>query len=135
MGLRKLPDPPSQTMMTSDQKKALLLLNSVIFNYHGFDEEEQKILEGLATNIDGKPELVWVQKFIQEDMSTLFERAREFFKGTTLTYDKETRISFLNTVWEGTNKKGHITEMEAMAILKLAKDWGVQRDFLNLVRG
>lgn len=121
--------------MTSEQKKALLLLNSVIFNYHGLDEEEQKILEEIASNLDGKKELEWAQAFVQEDVPTLFERAREYFKTTISTYDKETKVSYLNTVWEGTNKKGHITEMEAMAILKLAKDWGVQRDFLNLVRG
>lgn len=121
--------------MTTEQKKALLLLNSVIFNYHGFDEEEQKILEASAKGMDAMQELKWVQGFVQEDVTTLFERARVFFKETILTYDKDTKVSFLNTVWEATNKKGHITEMEAMAILKLAKDWGVQRDFLNLVRG
>jgi hypothetical protein len=120
--------------MTSEQKKALLLLNSVIFHYHGLDEEEQKILGTTAQNIDGLNELEWVQKFVQEDMITLFERAREFFKENIVTYDKETKLSYLNSVWEGTNKKGHITETEAMAILKLAKDWGVQRDFLSLVR-
>ena len=121
--------------MTSDQKKALLLLNAVIFNYHGLDEEEQKILEDISINLDGKTELEWVQGFVEQDVTTLFERAREYFKNTISTYDKETKVSYLNSVWEGTNKKGHITEMEAMAILKLAKDWGVQRDFLNLVRG
>jgi hypothetical protein len=121
-------------MMTSEQKKALLLLNSVIFHYHGLDEGEQKILEEAAKNMDGTDELEWVQKFVQEDTITLFERAREFFKENILTYDRETKLSYLNSVWEATNKKGHITEMEAMAILKLAKDWGVQRDLLALVR-
>lgn len=120
--------------MTSDQKKALLLLNTVIFNYHGLDEEEQKILESIAKEMDAKKELEWVQGFIQEDLANLFERAREYFKTSILNYDKETKVSYLTFVWEGTNKKGHITEMEAMAILKLAKDWGVQREFLNLVR-
>lgn len=120
--------------MTSEQKKALLLLNSVIFNYHGLDEEEQKILEDTAQNLEAATELKWVQDFIQEDPLTSFERAREFFKVTILTYDKEIQISFIKAVWEGTHKKGHITEMEAMAILKLAKDWGVQKDLLAMVR-
>jgi tRNA splicing ligase len=112
----------------------MLLLNSVIFNYHGLDEEEQKILEHTAQTLEAAEELKWVQEFIQKDIPTLFDRAREFFKETILTYDKETKVYFLNTVWVATNKKGHITEMEAMAILKLAKDWGVQRDLLALVR-
>ena len=77
----------------------------------------------------------WVQKFIQEDFFNMFERARDYFKNTILTYDKETKLSYLNSAWESTNKKGHITEMEAMAILKLAKDWGIQKDLIALVRG
>jgi hypothetical protein len=120
--------------MTSEQKKALLLLNSVIFNYHGFDAEEQKILDKIADEINSKDELDWVNNFVQEDVGTLFERAREFFKTTIALYDQETKLSYLSKVWESTNIKGYITEMEAMAILKLAKDWGVQRDFLAMVR-
>ena len=120
--------------MTSDQKKALLLLNSVIFNYHGFDAEEQKVLDKIAIEIDSKEELDWVNNFVQEDIMTLFERARDFFRTTIALYDKETKIGYLSKVWEATNTKGYITEMEAMAILKLAKDWGVQKDFLAMVR-
>jgi hypothetical protein len=121
-------------MMTSEQKKALLLLNSVIFNYHGLDEGEQKILETTAANLDAPNELKWVQEFIQQDVPTSFERARAYFKETIVTYEKEMIIFFLNSVWEATNKKGHITEMEAMAILKLAKDWGAQKELLAMVR-
>jgi hypothetical protein len=121
-------------MMTSEQKKALLLLNSVIFNYHGLDEEEQKILETTATNLEAHNELKWVQDFIQQDVATSFERARAYLKEIIVSYDKETIIFFLNSVWDATNKKGHITEMEAMAILKLAKDWGAQKELLALVR-
>jgi hypothetical protein len=121
-------------MMTSEHKKALLLLNTVIFNYHGLDEEEQKILAETAKDLNAEEELKWVQNFIKEDFSTLFDRARDFFKKTILSYDRETKIEYLNIVWEATNKKGHVTEMEAMAILKLAKDWEVQKDLLALIR-
>jgi len=120
--------------MTSDQKKALLLLNSVIFNYHGFNEEEQRILEKLAAEINGEEDLKWVNSFIQEDLSNLFERARAYFNANISHYDKDTKLSYLTRVWQSTNDKGHITEMEAMAILKLAKDWGVQKEFLALIR-
>ena len=120
--------------MTSEHKKSLLLLNSVIFNYHGFDQEEKHILEELANELDAAEELAWVNQFVQEDVFTLFERSREFFKTTIGNYDKATKVSYLNKVWDATNQKGHITEMEAMAILKLARDWGVQKEFLGMVR-
>jgi hypothetical protein len=37
-------------------------------------------------------------------------------------------------VWEAAKSKGYISEMEATAILKLAKDWAVQKDLLKLIR-
>jgi uridine phosphorylase len=36
-------------------------------------------------------------------------------------------------VWEANNLKGFVTEMEATAMLKLAKDWGVEKELVNLV--
>lgn len=125
---------PRNLKMTSEQKKVLLLLNFVIFNYHGFDAEEQKILDKITAELDAKNELDWVNNFVHQDINTLFERAREFFKSTIGQYDQDTKLNYLSMVWESTNFKGYITEMEAMAILKLAKDWGVQRDFLAMVR-
>ncbi|MFL5729207.1 MAG: hypothetical protein ACJ75J_06945, partial [Cytophagaceae bacterium] len=59
---------------------------------------------------------------------------REFFRQTIGTYDTETRVSYLNIVWEATKSKGFISEMEATAILKLAKDWSVQKELLKLIR-
>lgn len=120
--------------MTSEQKKSLLLLNSVIFNYHGFDEEEQKILETIASEENALEELTWVNEFLHQDLTTFFERAREYFKSTIALYDKDTKLNYLKKVWASAYKKGHVTEMEAMGILKLAKDWGVQKEFLNEVR-
>ena len=120
--------------MTSDHKKALLLLHSVIFNYHGLDKEEQRILDETTRELDADQELEWVHNFVREDFPALFDRAREFFKLTVVPADKSLRVKFLNKVWDATNKKGHITEMEAMGILRLAKDWGVERDFLALIR-
>ena len=45
--------------MTSEEKKALLLLKSVIFHYHGLDEDEQKILDETAKQLDAQEELKW----------------------------------------------------------------------------
>lgn len=120
--------------MNSEQKKAFLLLKLVIFNYHGLDEDEQKILNETAVKINGAEELKWAFEFVGEDILSSFDKVREFFNSTIATYDKETKLSYLNMVWDSTSSKGYISEMEAMGILKLAKDWGVQKDLLALVR-
>lgn len=121
-------------LMNSEQKKALLLLKLVIFNYHGLDEEEKQILTNTASKLDAMEELEWAYEFSDEDNLTSFERAREFFKTTIATYEKDLKFEFIRNVWEDTSSKGYVSEMEAMSMLKLAKDWGVQKELLALVR-
>ncbi len=53
--------------MTSEEKKAYLLLKSVIFHYHGLDEDEQEILDETADSLDAQEELAWAANFISED--------------------------------------------------------------------
>jgi hypothetical protein len=36
-------------------------------------------------------------------------------------------------VWEANNEKGYVTEMEATAMLKLARDWNVKDELIGLV--
>ena len=36
-------------------------------------------------------------------------------------------------VWQSNNLKGYVTEMEATAMLKLAKDWHVEKELVELV--
>ncbi len=121
-------------LMNTEQKKALLLLKLVIFNYHGLDEEEKKILAETASKLDAQEELKWAYDFSEQDDITSFERAREFFKSTIATYEKDFKFEFIRNVWEDTSSKGYVSEIEAMSMLKLAKDWGVQKDLLALVR-
>lgn len=123
-----------QQTMTSEQKKTFLLLTNIIFSYHGLDDEEKKILEETVVQLDARTEYEWVQSFMEEDFYTAFDRAREYFSKTIANYDKETKLNYLDMVWKSTNRKGYISEMEATAILKLAKDWGVQRELIALVR-
>ena len=120
--------------MSSDEKKAFLLLKSLILSFHGLTDEEKAMLEETAAKLDGQQELHWVLDFINEDIYTAFDRARAFFKNTIATYDNSKKLSYLQVAWDANSSKGHITEMEATAMLKLAKDWGVQRDLLTLVR-
>lgn len=111
-----------------------MLLNSIILHYHGLDEDEAKILDEAAKRLEAPEELKWANQFIALDYITAFERAREYLNEIFLKYDKETRLHYLDLVWKANNQKGYITEMEATAMLKLAKDWGVERDLIELVR-
>ncbi|HSZ24079.1 MAG TPA: hypothetical protein VK766_00060, partial [Cytophagaceae bacterium] len=109
-------------------------LKLVIFNYHGLDEEEKKILADTAEKLDAREELKWAYDFSEQDNITSFERSREFFKTTIATYEKESRLEYIRAVWDDTQSKGYVSEIEAMSMLKLAKDWGIQKDLLALVR-
>ena len=120
--------------MTSEEKKAILLLKSVIFHYHGLDNEEKEILDNTARKFDAWEELKWANDFIALDYYTAFERAREYLNEVVGNLDKDTRLSYLGMVWEANNAKGYVTEMEATAMLKLAKDWHVQKELMMLVR-
>ena len=120
--------------MTSEEKKAFLLLNSVIFHYHGLDEDEKRILEDLSGEIDAGEELKWANEFISRDYITAYERAREFLNAVIGSMDREKRLNYLDMVWKANNRKGYITEMEATAMLKLAKDWQGENELIALVR-
>ena len=119
--------------MNKEEKKAFLLLKSIIFQYHGLDEDEQQILEQTASELNAAEELQWAHNFISEDYLTAFERAREYLNKAALEKDK--KLLCLNLVWKANNEKGYITEMEATGMLILAKDWQVETELLQLVRG
>ena len=64
---------------------------------------------------------------------TAFERARTYLNDIIGDYPKKDRINLINMVWEANNLKGYVTEMEATAMLKLAKDWNVETELIALV--
>lgn len=119
--------------MTADEKRVYLLLKAVIFHYHGLDHEEKEDLENAAKKMDGQEELLWAIEFIEKDHLTSFERARAFLNDIIGDYTKEKRIELINMVWESNNLKGYVTEMEATAMLKLARDWKVEKELIELV--
>ena len=120
--------------MTSEEKKSFLLLKAVIFHYHGLDEDEQKLLDEAAKKIDAQEELKWAMNFISQDYITAFERSREYLNESVGNYKKDLRLDYLDQVWKANNSKGYITEMEATAMLRLAKDWEVEEELIQLVR-
>ena len=120
--------------MTTDQKKVFLLLKSVILHHQGLEEGEKKMLTAIASIIHASEELVWTQEFILKDQPTAFERARQYLNTLVIDWGKDTRIDLMGQVWESTSQKGFITEIEATAILKLAKDWDIQKELVTLIR-
>ena len=120
-------------MKTSEEKKVYMLLKSVIFHYHGLDEAERNDLEKTANELEAHEEYKWSLDFIAKDYITSFERARDYLNEIIADYPKEQRIELINMVWQANNLKGYVTEMEATAMLKLAKDWNVQKELIELV--
>jgi hypothetical protein len=120
-------------MRTTEEKKVYMLLKSVIFHYHGLDDAERKDLDKTASDLDAHEEYKWALDFIAEDYITAFERARDYLNEIIADYPKDKRIELVNMVWQANNLKGYVTEMEATAMLKLAKDWNVQKELIELV--
>lgn len=119
--------------MNKEEKKAYMLLKSVIFHYHGLDQEEKDDLLSTAKRLDAKEELAWANKFIAKDYITAFDRAREHLNDIVSDYSKKKRVEYINMVWEANNLKGFVTEMETTAMLKLAKDWRVENELRDIV--
>jgi hypothetical protein len=120
-------------MRPSEDKKVYMLLKSVIFHYHGLDEAERIDLDKTAEDLEAQDEYKWALEFIGQDYITAFERAREYLNEIIADYPKDKRTELINMVWQANNLKGYVTEMEATAMLKLAKDWNVQKELIELV--
>jgi hypothetical protein len=120
-------------LITSEDKKVYMLLKSVIFHYHGLDEEEKKDLEKTSLEINAHSEYQWALDFIAKDYITAFDRARDYLNLIIGDYPKNKRVQLITMVWEANNVKGYVTEMEATAMLRLARDWNVKDELIGLV--
>jgi len=85
-----------------------MLLKSLIFHYHGLDEDEKKILEKSAEELKAHEELEWANGFIAEDYLSAFERSRDFLNKIIGHLPKAKRLSYLHSVWQDNNKKGYL---------------------------
>lgn len=110
-----------------------MLLKAVIYYYHGLDVAEQVDLDETAARLDAKDELKWAVDFIAKDYVTAFERARTYLNDIIGDYPKEKRVELIVMSWQSNNLKGYVTEMEITAMLKLAKDWRVENELVQLV--
>ncbi len=112
-----------------------MLLKVVIYYYHGLDELEKNDLEATSRQLDAEAEYKWALDFVTRDYLTAFDRAREYLNEIIGDYTREKRTELINMVWESNNLKGYVTEMEATAMAKLAKDWKVESEFSQLILG
>ncbi len=119
--------------MKTDIKKALVLLKSLIFHYHGLDQDEKKILEKYVNEIDAWEEYEWASDFIALDYLSAFERSKEFLGKVFNAMPEEKRLEYLLDTWESNHLKGYVTEMETTAMINLAKDWSIEKMFLTKI--
>ena len=119
--------------MTVAERRVYMLLKSVIYHYHGLDELEKQDLENSAQTLDAQEELKWALDYVAKDYMTAFDRARAYLNEIIGDYPKDKRVDLINMVWQSNNLKGYVTEMEATAMLKLAKDWNVEKELVELV--
>ncbi len=119
--------------MTAEEKKVYMLVKAVIFHYHGLDEIEKLDLDNTSQKLDAADAMAWAMDFVSKDYITAFERARLYLNEIIGDYPKPRRTELINMVWDANNLKGFVTEMEATAMLKLAKDWGVEKELVTLV--
>jgi hypothetical protein len=119
--------------MNEEEKKVRMLLKAVIYHYHGLDELEKEDLDISARMWEAQPQLDWAMQFVSQDYITAFDRAREYLNPIISDYPLEKRSELINMVWASNNIKGYVTEMEATAMLKLARDWNVETEFTQLV--
>lgn len=120
-------------MKSPEEKKVFMLLKSVIFHYHGLDEAERNELEKTCAELDAYTEYQWALDFIAKDYITAFDRAREYLNSIISDYPRMKRVELITMVWEANNRKGYVTEMEATAMLRLARDWDVKEELIELV--
>lgn len=118
----------------TEQKKVFLLMEAFVFHYHELDKSELNLLNETAKALNAEEELKWAIEFINEDRPNSFERTRNYLKEHIAEIQNETRIGYLIKIWQATNAKGYITEMEALALLKIAKDWKVETELIKLIR-
>ncbi len=120
--------------MNSEQKKALLLIKAIIFYYHSLRQDEAEMLEQTAKELDAVAELSWTYEFINSDFPSSTSRARTYLKENLESTSKEDKFEILKTVWIDNEKKGYISEIEAVTMLKISKDWGLEGQLIALAR-
>ena len=119
--------------MDQTLKMGVMLLNSLIYHYHGLDPDEEELLKQTADKYDAVEEMLWANNFIAEDYISAFQRSRIYLKSIFKSLSKEEVLDYLEEIWIGNYDKGYVTEMETTAMKHLANDWGVESEFEKII--
>ena len=119
--------------MDQSLKRGIMLLNSLIYHYHGLDPDEEELLEITAKKYDAHEEMLWANSFIAEDYISAFERSRILLKSLFEDLSDDQLLEYLKEIWIGNYDKGYVTEMETAAMRHLATDWGIEESFEEIV--
>jgi len=120
--------------MSVEEKRAFLLLLIIIFNYHGLSEVEQQILHDTATVHDAFSELDWIREYAHPSIDDSYNKLKKYVNDTIGNLPVEKKCEYLNKVWDANQQKGHVSEMEATAMLMLSKEWQIQKEFISYIR-
>ena len=95
---------------------------------------EINLLNETAENLNAKNELDWAIDFINRDRVSSFERTRNYLIEKVVNIPESNRLNYILKIWNATNAKGYITEMEALALIRIAKDWKVEVELIKHIR-
>lgn len=120
--------------MSVEEKRAFLSLLIIIFNYHGLSEVEQQILQETASVHDAFSELEWIKEYSKPSIDESYDKLKKYVNDTLGHLAVEKKSEYLNKVWDANQQKGHVSEMEATAMLMLSKEWQIQKEFILYIR-
>ena len=123
----------SHNAMDAGQRRAYFLLKLVIFFYPRPDEEENDQLLAKASAWQADEDRRWALAFVEENPATAFERTRAWFTQQFEGQSQTEREAYFTTIWQGDDRLPHVTEMQGLALLRLAQDWGIQDCLLRLL--
>lgn len=120
--------------MSVEEKRAFLSLLIIIFNYHGLSEVEQQILHDTAAGHDAFAELEWIKEYSKPSIDESYDKLKKYVNDVIGDLSADKKTDYLNKVWDANQKKGHVSEMEATAMLMLSKEWHIQKEFVSYIR-
>lgn len=98
------------------------------------EEKEKSNLKNLSKIYEGEDELEWACQFAKNDTLSSFDRSKKEVSALLQEDDNDTKLYVLSKVWEVTKDKGYINQNEAALLLGIARNWGLERKFIDLVR-
>jgi hypothetical protein len=120
--------------MSVEEKRAFLSLLIIIFNYHGLSEVEQEILHETASAHNAYDELEWIKEYAKPSLDESYDKLKKYVDDIIGNLPMEKKSEYLNKVWDANQQKGHVSEMEATAMLMLSKEWHIQKEFVSYIR-